>query len=57
MVQLAGSVAFGGAAMAFVFMGDPILGFLAAACALVWAATTSERRPLRLPRGEILRRP
>ena len=56
MVQLAGSSAFCGAAVAFLCMGDPILGFLCGTCALVWAATTSELRSLRLPRGEILRR-
>jgi len=56
MVQLAGSSAFCGAAVAFLCVGDPILGFLSGTCALVWAATTSELRSLRLPRGEILRR-
>jgi hypothetical protein len=56
MVQLAGGAAFAGAAFAFVCMGDPILAFLCAVCAMAWSATTSERRSLRLPRGEILRR-
>ena len=56
MVQVAGSSAFCGAATAFICIGDPVLGFLAGICALAWAATTSELRALRLPRGEILRR-
>ena len=56
MVQLTGSAIFAVVAFAFICMGDPIVGFLAAACALVWAATTSELRSLRLPRGDILRR-
>jgi hypothetical protein len=56
MVQLAGSAAFGGVAFAFVCMGDPILGVLAAICSLAWAATTSEVQTRRMPRGEFLRR-
>jgi hypothetical protein len=56
MVQVAGSAAFCGAATAFICMGDPVLGFMCGVCALAWAATTSELRSLRLPRGEILRR-
>jgi hypothetical protein len=56
MIQVAGSSAFCGAATAFFCMGDPILGLMSGICALAWAATTSELRTLRLPRGEILRR-
>ena len=56
MAQVAGSSAFCGAATAFICMGDPVLGFLCGICALAWAATTSELRALRLPRGKILRR-
>jgi len=59
MVLLTGSAAFAVVAFAFICMGDPIVGFLAAACALVWAATTWELRQsrrARQPRGEILRR-
>jgi hypothetical protein len=56
MTQIAGSAAFAGAAFAFVCMGDPILGVLAGICSIAWAATMSELRTPRLPRGEILRR-
>jgi hypothetical protein len=47
MVQVAGSSAFCGAATAFICMGDPVLGLLSGICALAWAATTAEIRPLR----------
>ena len=56
MVQLTGSAIFAVVAFAFICMGDPIVGFLAAACALVWAAAISELRQPRQPRGDILRR-
>jgi hypothetical protein len=56
MVQLTGSAAFAVVAFAFICMGDPIVGFLAAACALVWAATISESGSPRRSRSEILRR-
>jgi hypothetical protein len=56
MAQIAGSAAFAGAAFAFVCMGDPILGVLSAICSVVWAATMSELRTRRIPRGEFLRR-
>jgi hypothetical protein len=56
MIQLAGSAAFVAAAIAFACMGDPITGFLCVVCAMAWGATTSKRRSLRLPRGDILRR-
>jgi hypothetical protein len=56
MVQLAGSSAFCGAAVAFLCMGDPILGFLCGICALVWAAARSEVRQIPLPRRKALRR-
>jgi hypothetical protein len=56
MVQLTGSAAFAVVAFAFICMGDPIVGFLAAACALVWAAAISEGGSPRRSRSEILRR-
>jgi hypothetical protein len=56
MVQLTGSAAFAVVAFAFICTGDPIVGFLAATCALVWAAVISDRGSPRQPRNEILRR-
>ncbi len=49
MVQLAGAIAFGLAAAAFLWEGDPILGFVFVTCALVWAGATWVQRPLRRP--------
>jgi hypothetical protein len=49
MVQLAGAIAFGLAAAAFLWEGDPILGFVFVICALVWAGTTWAQRPMRRP--------
>ena len=56
MVQVAGSSAFCGAAIAFLCMGDPILAMMCGICALAWVAAASAPPALRLPRGEILRR-
>jgi hypothetical protein len=56
MVQLTGSAAFAVVAFAFICMGDPIVGFLAAACALAWAAAISEQGSPRRSRRDILRR-
>jgi hypothetical protein len=56
MVQLTGSAIFAVVAFAFICMGDPIVGFLAAACALVWAAAISEGGSPRRSRSETLRR-
>jgi len=49
MVQLAGAVAFGLAAAAFLWEGDPILGFVFVICALVWAGTTWALKPVHRP--------
>ncbi len=46
MYQLIGA-AFCVAAMAFAFLGDPILGLLLVLCAIVWVATTPVLAPLR----------
>ena len=46
MYQLIGA-AFCVAAMAFAFLGDPIMGLLLVLCAIVWVATTPALAPLR----------
>ena len=46
MYQLIGA-AFCFAAMAFAFLGDPIMGLLLVLCAIVWVATTPVLAPLR----------
>jgi hypothetical protein len=46
MYQLIGA-AFCVAAMAFAFLGDPIMGLLLVVCAIVWVATTPVLTPLR----------
>jgi len=46
MYQLIGA-AFCVAAVAFAFLGDPIMGLLLVLCAIVWAATTPALAPLR----------
>jgi hypothetical protein len=46
MYQLIGA-AFCVAAVAFAFLGDPIVGLLLVLCAIVWVATTPALAPLR----------
>jgi hypothetical protein len=46
MYQLIGA-AFCVAAVAFAFLGDPIMGLLLVLCAMVWVATTPALAPLR----------
>jgi hypothetical protein len=46
MYQLIGA-AFCVAAMAFAFLGDPIMGLLLVLCAIIWVATTPVLAPLR----------
>lgn len=46
MYQLIGAV-FCVAAVAFAFMGDPIMGLLMVLFAIVWVATTPALQPLR----------
>lgn len=46
MYQLIGA-AFCFAAVAFAFLGDPIIGLLLIVCAIVWVATTPVLAPLR----------
>jgi hypothetical protein len=46
MYQLIGA-AFCVAAVAFAFLGDPIMGLLLVVCAIVWVATTPVLAPIR----------
>jgi hypothetical protein len=41
------AAAFCVAAVAFAFLGDPIMGLLLVLCAIVWVATTPTFTPLR----------